>query len=112
MIQIQRFVCDICRTREELGNCVQQRLNPLVAIGRSHQDRRNLLTQYSISKYTMDELFGNLFLGKQKLHQFVAVHRQCFEHLLPGMGRLVGHGGRNGLATDLLAVCAVEVKVQ
>ena len=48
--------------------------------------------------HAVDQLHRRLLLGQQNLHQFVAVHRERFEQLLPGGVGLVGHLGRNRLA--------------
>ena len=48
-------------------------------------------------------------LGQEQLQQFVAVHRQGFEHLLPGPPGLLGQRRGNRLAPHGLAVGTVEI---
>ena len=84
MLPILGLDRSIKRRREIPGNGVEQQLHALVLIGRSHVDRGQILRLHGIADDRVDQFLGNALFRQEQLHQLVAIHRQAFEHLLPG----------------------------
>ena len=97
------------RRRQIADDGVEQQLHALVLVGRAHVHRRQVLRLHGVADDRVDQFLGNALFRQQQLHQLVAVHRQAFEHLLPGGRGVVEQIGRNGFFADLFAVGAVEV---
>ncbi len=97
------------RRRQVTHHGVQQGLHALVAVGRAHEHGRQILVAHAGLDDRMDQVERHFLFRQHQLHQFVAVHRQLLEHVLPGCDDVVFHLGRNRLAADLFAVIAVEI---
>ena len=97
------------RRGQQPDHGIQQQLHALVAVGRAQQHRRELQLRHGRPHHVVDQLLRHFFLGQEHLHQLVAVHREGFEHLLPGGAGFVGHLGRDRFHADVLAVGPVEV---
>ena len=97
------------RRRQVAHDRVQQRLHALVAVGRAQINGREFLLDHRVANDVVNQVLADLFLAQQHLHQLVAVHRERFEHVVPGRRGLFLQGGRNRFLAHLLAVRAVEV---
>ena len=98
------------RRGQVAGHRVQQRLHALVLVGRADEDGRQLLAEHRLADDAIDQIQRHRLFGQQQLHHLVAVHRDGFQHVLPGGLDRFGHVGRDRFDADVLAVGAVEIE--
>ena len=88
---------------------VEEGFDALVAIGRAHHHRADLLRIVALADRLVDQLQRDLLLFQEQRHDRVGKHRERLEHPLAGALGGLGELGRDRLATDVLALVAVEV---
>ncbi len=82
LVQIQSIVVYVGRTGQIVYNCVQQRLDALVLVGRTHENGAQAKRNGFLSDDLFDQVYRN-FVHQHGLHQLFAVHGDCIQHFLP-----------------------------
>ena len=109
VVQIQSVVVDIGRTGQIVDDCIEQGLDALVLVCRAHEDGAESERDGLLPDDLLDQLDGDI-LHEHGLHQLLAVHGDCVQHLLPlGLGLVHELGGDLGHAQALVVGTGVEV---
>ncbi len=99
------------RRRQVADHGVDQRLHADVLDGGAEEDRRQPLASDGFASHAHGSTrAAGIFFGEQQLHQFVAVHRQGFEHLMAKLFGDLDVFGRDFFLANFRAVIAIEVQ--
>ena len=109
LIEVEGGIFDIRRTGKIAGHRIQKRLNPLVLVGRSHQNGGQFPRQRAAAEGFDNQGIGNRLLLQDGLHQFIGKHRGGLDHLFPSLTGLGQQFRRDLLSPDTLAVVSIEV---
>ena len=109
VIQIKGRIFDIGRTGKVGIDGIEQRLHPLVLVGRADQDRGELQAQGSFADGVMDHLLAGRAFLEHRLHQLVGKHGNRIKQFLPLLFgfRLQVFG--NFLDADIFTLVAVKI---
>ena len=88
---------------------VEQELDALILVGTATEHRRDALIVNGRLHDGVDLVVGGHLLREELFHQGIGIHRQGFEHRMPGLSRGCLVVGRDLFHPDGFAVVAVEV---
>ncbi len=100
----------IKRAGKVAGDCVEERLHALVAIGRSHEHRTKLLRDRALPDRLVNQIDRYVAFFEEERHDLIREHRQRLEHPLTGSLGSLDHVGRDGRDAHRLALLSLEIE--
>ena len=109
VVEIHGRVLDLCRIGEVEIHRVQERLYPLVLVGRAQEDRRQLHGEDPLAGRPNHQILGDALL-EDGLHQVVAEHGDRVQQLCARRLGVDEHGLGDLLRDHLLPLATLEVE--
>jgi len=108
VIQVKGYVFHLPRMRKIIYHPIQQRLNPLIAIGRTNKNRGKLSPNSRLADGPAKKLRTN-FVFQDSFRQLIGGEGHRVQQLFPIANGLITKFSRDFFLPDVLAARAVKI---